>query len=90
MILLACFLSLLGLTLLSLTKKRHRKDLIPKYKLLPKKIIYGLLVVGFLLLFASALIFVTSRGLGLGLVYAFGWLSVSGLALSVLLSGRLR
>ncbi|MFT7128881.1 MAG: hypothetical protein ACJA0N_002495 [Pseudohongiellaceae bacterium] len=86
MICLACLLNLLGAITLSLSKKRHRKDVLPKYKVLSVGKVRSLIFIGFALLLASTLIFIENKSLGLGLVYAFGWLTVAGLSLAVLLS----
>ncbi|WP_286694625.1 DUF3325 family protein [Spongiibacter sp. UBA1325] len=83
---LASLFCLLGVIVLSLSKKRLRKDGLPRYKALTLAEVRSLIVIGLSLLLTSLVIFIRTKGLGLGLTYAFGWFAMSGLSLTVLLS----
>jgi len=90
MMALACLLSLLGCMALSLSKKRHRKEALPRYKNLSDSKVRCLLLSGFICQLVFAAILIESKGVALGLVYGFGWFSIAAFSQALLLSFRPR
>lgn len=88
--LLACLLSMLGFSFLSLAKKRHRQVALPSYKKLSDAAIHTLLILGFTCLLTSATVFIEERGIALGSVYWLGWMTMAALGQAMLLSFRPR
>lgn len=87
---LACLLSLLGCMTLSLSKKRHRKDALPRYKNISDVMVRCLLLTGLICQLVFAAILIESKGLALGLVYGFGWFPIAAFSQALLLSFRPR
>ena len=79
-------LCLLGLCLLSLATKRHRKNALPNFKKLSLLQTRTLKCVGFSCLFAATLVLASAKGLSLGLVYLAAWVTLAALAQALLLS----
>jgi len=79
-------LCLLGLCLLSLASKRHRKNALPNFKRLSLLQTRVLKCFGFACLIASALVLAGAKGPSLGLVYLAAWVTLAALAQALLLS----
>lgn len=87
---LACLLSLFGCMVLSLSKKRHRKEALPRYKNLSDRWVRALLLTGLICQLIFAMILINAKGAALGLAYGFGWFSIAAFGQALLLSFRPR
>ncbi len=85
----ACLLCACGCALLSLLKKRHRKDMgIPKDLVLSPALLTTLKCLGLMCLVVSVGVFISARGIALGLVYSFACFTLIAWCHAVLLSTK--
>lgn len=86
MIILSCFFIFIGFFALSLSMKRHFKQCYPQRKMPSLKLLFVFRIIGYVSLSISMYLCIITKGLGLGLVFWFGLLTIVALLQSLLLT----